>query len=328
MITLAVLAVATVLTGLAAMLVNVTDRGWHRRAQPLDTERQEIWLIAHAPLRLRAALRYADRRVIGGVVMAAGLSVVFVVALFLGWMLDSIDGERGFARWDQAAAQWGADHATATSTRILEIVTELGATGRLLVVMAAVAVIAYLRRRSTREAFYLAAVGVGVLLLNNGLKLAVGRDRPDLHQLAGHSGSSFPSGHTAAAAACWAALALVIARRRNRRVRALVAAGAATVTAAVAASRVLLGVHWLTDVIAGAVTGWGWFLFVTLVFGGRLLRFGEPIERAARSSPPAPAAARAGPHTGHRLAVGGLGRPSPGSPSGGRRESHPGGSTG
>jgi membrane-associated phospholipid phosphatase len=319
MIALAVLVAATAVAGVAALLVNFTQRGRHRRAQPLDTERQEVWLIAQAPPRLRGALRYADRRVVGGVAMAVGLSTVFAVALFLGWMLDTIDAEGGFARWDQAAAQWGADHATPTSTRVLEIVTELGATGRLLLVMAVAAVIAYLRRRSTREAVYLAAVGVGVLLLNNGLKLAVGRERPDLHQLAGHSGSSFPSGHTAAAAACWAALALVVARRRSRRDRALFAAGAATITAGVAASRVLLGVHWLTDVIAGAVTGWGWFLFVTFVFGGRLLRFGEPVERAARGNPPAGVA--------HRSPLGGPGRSPVGSLPTRRGESHRGGST-
>jgi membrane-associated phospholipid phosphatase len=61
------------------------------------------------------------------------------------------------------------------------------------------------------------------------------------------------------------------------------------ITLLVAASRVLLGVHWLTDVIAGALTGWTWFVLVTLIFGGRILRFGEPAERVADgTSTPAP----------------------------------------
>jgi hypothetical protein len=97
--------------------------------------------------------------------------------------------------------------------------------------------------------------------------------------LAPSSGFSFPSGHTAAAAATWAAVALVLGRGRPLRVKAWLAAGAALVTVAVAASRVLLGVHWLTDVIGGAALGFGWFVVCSVAFGGALLHFGAPAER-------------------------------------------------
>ena len=53
---------------------------------------------------------------------------------------------------------------------------------------------------------YLAAVGIGVSLINNGLKHIVERERPNELRLTSVSGFSFPSGHTAAAAACWAAI--------------------------------------------------------------------------------------------------------------------------
>jgi undecaprenyl-diphosphatase len=100
-------------------------------------------------------------------------------------------------------------------------------------------------------------------------------------------GSSFPSGHSATAAACWAAIALVASRRMRLGRRRWAAALAVTIAVLVAASRVMLGVHWLTDVIAGAIVGWAWFFVVALIFGGRLQRFGEPAERV----PPEPVVA-------------------------------------
>jgi undecaprenyl-diphosphatase len=51
---------------------------------------------------------------------------------------------------------------------------------------------------------------------------------------------------------------------------------------AVAASRVLLAVHWTTDVIAGIALGWAWFALCAVAFGGRLLRFGATAERVQR----------------------------------------------
>jgi hypothetical protein len=84
-----------------------------------------------------------------------------------------------------------------------------------------------------------------------------------------------------------AAVALLLGRGRSRPVRAALAAGAFLAAFLVAASRAMLGVHWLTDVIAGVIVGWTWFFLVALVFGGRFLRLGEPAERVASGRPTA-----------------------------------------
>jgi membrane-associated phospholipid phosphatase len=52
------------------------------------------------------------------------------------------------------------------------------------------------------------------------------------------------------------------------------------VAVTVAGTRVLLGVHWLTDVLAGLAVGWAWFALWSIAFGGRLLHFGAPAELA------------------------------------------------
>jgi len=54
---------------------------------------------------------------------------------------------------------------------------------------------------------------------------------------------------------------------------------------AVAASRVLLDLHWLSDVVAGLALGWAWFAFCAIAFGGRLLELGALPRRAERTAP-------------------------------------------
>jgi len=279
--TLLVMLAVMIAGGLAYVLLTLVGR----RDAPLDVEREERWFVAHAPDRVRTVLRHADRRVAGGGALVIVFTIVFVAATAVGWIFDTIDENQGFARFDQSAAEFGAEHETAATTRMLEIVTQFGATGWLLIGMAVLGGVMAWRSRKPAMLGYLVVIGLGVSLINNGLKHIVQRERPAVLQLTHFGGYSFPSGHTAAAAACWAAIALVIAHHWPRRWRRLAGTIAIAITCAVAASRVLLGVHWLTDVIAGAITGWTWFLLVTLVFGGRILRLGEPAERIAHNAP-------------------------------------------
>lgn len=271
---------AVLLVGLAVALVLVGWSAAHRSGRaPTDPEAAERWLVRHAPRRLRSLLEHLDRRVAGGAAVAVGFVVVLVAALVVGWIFETIDSARGFAQFDERAAEWGARNATDTSIRILDAITQAGGTAFVTVMLCLVAAADWWRRRNLGVVGYLATVGVGVVLLNNVLKLLVDRERPDVGQFVEHWGASFPSGHSAAAAACWAAVALVVTRHGSRSQRIAGAVVAGVVAVAVAASRVLLGVHWLTDVIAGLVVGWTWFFVSSLAFGGRLVRLGEPAER-------------------------------------------------
>jgi undecaprenyl-diphosphatase len=141
-----------------------------------------------------------------------------------------------------------------------------------------------IRRPSRWLPLFLIAVTVGQTLMSTGIKELVDRIRPTANPIAHTLGPSFPSGHTTGAAACFAAFALVLGRGRSRNVQSVLAGAAVFIAIAVAASRVLLGVHWLSDVIGGLALGWGWFAVCSIAFGGRLLRLGAPIEAATRVS--------------------------------------------
>lgn len=248
-----------------------------------DPERTEARLVARArrtPL-VRHAVAAADRCLWGSSMVAVGFVAVVLSAAAVGWIFTTIDENRGFARFDESLAEWGSANATETSTDLLQIITTLGGSALLipLCVVVGLALVRMHPRANWSILGFLLTVSVGVALLNNGLKWIVMRDRPTIEQFVETSSSSFPSGHSASAAAVWAALAFVASSRMRTRARQWILAAAGGVGVLVAASRVMLGVHWLTDVIAGVLVGWTWFFVVALIFGGRLQRFGEPAER-------------------------------------------------
>jgi membrane-associated phospholipid phosphatase len=232
--------------------------------------------------RARAARwlrRRLDPEAATGLALTIALALILLAAVGFGLVSEMVTSQTGLYRYDASAAAWGAEHATPTSTWILGLITWLGATVTVLSVTVALGVLEWLGRRRLAVLAFLLTVVVGQNLIANTVKVLVDRERPPVPHLASSSGFSFPSGHTAAAAATWAAVALVLGRGRPLRVKAWLAAGAALLTVAVASSRVLLGVHWLTDVIGGAALGFGWFVVCSVAFGGALLHFGAPAER-------------------------------------------------
>jgi undecaprenyl-diphosphatase len=277
--------VASVLGASLCALLVVLAAEWTSASVAGDTESTERWFVGHAgQVRgLRRVVAALDRYVWGGAMVGFGLLTVLLAGAGIGWIFSTIDEDAGFARFDESVAEWGSEHATEASTATLKAITHLGDTPVLLVGMALLGLVLVVRRPGHRWSVlgFLLVVGVGVSVINNTLKWLVMRDRPAVDHLVDSGGTSFPSGHSAAAAACWAAVALVVSRRMRVGTRRFAAALAVAIAVAVAASRVMLGVHWLTDVVAGLIVGWAWFFVVALVFGGRIQRFGEPAERMA-----------------------------------------------
>ncbi|MFN8025877.1 MAG: phosphatase PAP2 family protein [Acidimicrobiia bacterium] len=226
--------------------------------------------------------RRFDASTTTGLLLGLALLVFVISGLVLGVLALVVRTHPGFLSFDRSLENWGEQHATDFATWCMNRVTSLGSTGVLVVTTLAVFVVETIRRPSRWLPAFLVAVAIGQTLLSTGIKELVDRVRPTANPIAHTLGPSFPSGHTTGAAACFAAFALVLGRGRSRNVQSVLAGAAVFVALAVAASRVLLGVHWLSDVIGGLALGWAWFAACSIAFGGRLLRLGAPVEAAER----------------------------------------------
>jgi len=213
------------------------------------------------------------------------LTIAFVVVVLTGLVIAVlayvVRGHRTALDVDSGAARWGFRHATPFTNHALQLITDLGDTRAVVTIGIIVAVVESIRVRSRLIVPFLLVVTIGNFLATTAVKDFIERARPTLNPIAETLGPSFPSGHSSTAAAFYAALALLIGRRRGHVARTALAALAVGIAIAVACSRVLLDVHWVSDVIAGLALGWGWFALCAIAFGGRLLRFGAPAEEAA-----------------------------------------------
>lgn len=233
--------------------------------------------------RLRALL---DARLDPALATGLALTLALVCAvgggLLLGVLAYLVRTNSFLTGIDNGVAKWGHRHATRTSMRELNDVTQLGSIYVVVGLCVVLGVAETIRERSLWVAAFIVSVMGGEEVLTLLVKQLAGRVRPAFNPAAATLGPSFPSGHSATAAAFYATAALLLGRWRPRHTRATLAGLAAGIAVGVAASRVLLDVHWLSDVIAGLALGWAWFAICGIAFGGRILRFGAGAETAAR----------------------------------------------
>jgi len=159
-------------------------------------------------------------------------------------------------------------------------VTALGGVGVLTFVVLAVSGFLWLRDKHRSTVFLLFTITTGILL-SQWLKSSFDRPRPDLvpHGSLVYT-ASFPSGHSLMAAIVYLTLAVLLTRTIERwAIKGYVMILAILITICVGVSRVYLGVHWPTDVLAGWIVGACWALLCGIV--ARWLSLRGDIERSS-----------------------------------------------
>ncbi|SCF38045.1 phosphatase PAP2 family protein [Micromonospora mirobrigensis] len=211
----------------------------------------------------RKPLEHFAERSVAGLVGIAAVGVAFGLLLMLvrfKWG-PLYDVDHGIAEWFNGLVS--PHHALVT---VLQAVTDLG--GRpVLIWLVTIAVIGLLIRRQSRLAVYLIITGVGGLILDPSLKALVGRLRPVVDvPVASAPGNSFPSGHALGSFVAYGALLLVFLPAMAPRWRRPAIAIVAVLVALVGLTRVALGVHFVSDVLAGWLLGALWLALTAYAF--------------------------------------------------------------
>lgn len=194
-----------------------------------------------------------------------GLAAAIATLIFFGWLADeALEGET--RHFDEVTRNAVHQLAFPLLTTIMRGVSFVGST-LALAIGTTIVVIRFAMLKWGREARLFAITMIGAGLLNITLKLAFKRPRPvPFFNLTAPETYSFPSGHSLTSACFFGALAAILtARVKSRRVRVIVWVVCTLMFVLIGFSRIYLGVHHTTDVIAGFAAALIWILVVRFV---------------------------------------------------------------
>jgi undecaprenyl-diphosphatase len=187
-----------------------------------------------------------------------------VLAALLVLCGEGIKHSTGIESMDRRITNFVVAHRSPALNDIMKIVTWTGSWIAVLVVAVLVGLLVWRRRLPPLLVGVVVAVWLGEFLAVTITKAIVERDRPpESVRLVVTHGWSFPSGHTANAVVVFATAALVVVSfSRSRNVRVVAWAAAVMAVALVGFSRIELGAHWTSDVVASVVWTVVWILVV------------------------------------------------------------------
>ena len=215
----------------------------------------------------RESRRSGDRGPIAALLLTLAVGMVLAGGLvaLAGEVYDEVVDRGGVAGIDQVALDWSLAHRTPALEQWVTRYTDVAGTTVMPVLAGLVTVLFAIVWRSWTPAVLMIAATAGSLLMTVVGKRLFDRARPPLADAVPpyeHS-PSFPSGHTLNATVIAGVVAYLLVRRQTRRVlRVCTIVIAAGFAITIGLSRIYLGHHWFTDVLAGWLIGAGWVAFV------------------------------------------------------------------
>jgi membrane-associated phospholipid phosphatase len=249
------------------------------------------WVVGH-PERIRAGLGWvAERSVVvrvrsryprpgrflgrrlapkeaTGLALTLGVGVVLALGLSFGQLLDNVLESDGIAVADHPVLRFLATHREPWLVTTMQVISHVGSPAGVGITAILMGVVLAWYRRSWLPLLIIGSGAVGIGMINLTVKWVVSRSRPPKAiAVLGEDGFSFPSGHTTGSTVVWLLLAWMISRWliRGNASRDLIWIGALFVIVAVGVSRVYLGVHFPSDVLAGWTLGAAWAVIIALV---------------------------------------------------------------
>ncbi|MGH3762617.1 phosphatase PAP2 family protein [Actinophytocola sp.] len=206
---------------------------------------------------------------------ATRVALVGVLALAVAGLTATFGG---LVAVDTATREWLIERRSPSLTALMTALTTIGSSAVLVSLAFGIAVWLGVAGHRRREAVLVAGSTIGALVLGPLLKVVIERARPDDGHLVPVHSWAYPSGHSLTSTVVLGVLtALAASRLATRTARLAVVAAGLILVVAVGVSRIYLGVHWPTDVLAGWLIGGLWLATCLLVHdSGVLRRTGPP----------------------------------------------------
>ena len=184
----------------------------------------------------------------------------------LGYLVTDVLPSTSIGRWDADIPRQLVEHRQQDGISESKLITTLSATETIIALTVIAAGVCRWRFGRWRESLVVIYAVVGETAIFMATTLLIERPRPNVPHLdAAPPTSSFPSGHTAAAVCFYGSVAaIVLWHSRNRWIGVLAVVLSVAIPLTIAGSRVYRGMHYPTDVLAGALLGTIWLAVVII----------------------------------------------------------------